>query len=450
MIELAVDRFHTADWAEMRRWAARAIDVAQSLDDPSLLAAGHGVQAWAASLAGAGAEAQAQCDAAAQLVDAIPDDVIARRIDALAHLAAAEMYLDRFREGVVHASRGVEISRATAHGDQFPLLIPSLGTCLWVLGRPAESAEVVDGAIEAARLIGNDHSLGWHLFNRTFAAVAEGDLDTALATAEESVALASNLVPGPVRGHAYVALAYALLERGDRTGCAEVLIENVGGEELRLIGGGWRAHYLMFLTRARVETGDRAAAERAAAAARACADEVGLPKAAAMAGLASAWLALGAGKPIDAGERATAAAELLHDAGDLFDAARARQLAGRAFAEGGDPERAVASLTEAASAFDSFGSTRYRDEVERELRKLGHRTRAHRQPGTGDGLAALSARELEVARLVVDRKTNPEIAAELFLSQKTVETHLRNMFRKLDVSSRVELARAVERAGRSG
>ena len=53
-----------------------------------------------------------------------------------------------------------------------------------------------------------------------------------------------------------------------------------------------------------------------------------------------------------------------------------------------------------------------------------------------------------MARLVVDRKTNPEIAAELFLSKKTVETHLRNIFRKIDVSSRVELARAVEHADR--
>jgi DNA-binding CsgD family transcriptional regulator len=53
-----------------------------------------------------------------------------------------------------------------------------------------------------------------------------------------------------------------------------------------------------------------------------------------------------------------------------------------------------------------------------------------------------------VTQLVVDRKTNPEIAAELFLSQKTVETHLRNIFRKVGVSSRVELARAVERAGK--
>jgi DNA-binding CsgD family transcriptional regulator len=60
----------------------------------------------------------------------------------------------------------------------------------------------------------------------------------------------------------------------------------------------------------------------------------------------------------------------------------------------------------------------------------------------------LTERELQVARLVVDRKTNSEIAGELFLSQKTVETHLRNIFRKTDVSSRVALARAVEHADR--
>jgi DNA-binding NarL/FixJ family response regulator len=51
-----------------------------------------------------------------------------------------------------------------------------------------------------------------------------------------------------------------------------------------------------------------------------------------------------------------------------------------------------------------------------------------------------------VARLVVDRRTNPEIASALFLSEKTVETHMRNIFRKLDVSSRADVARTVERA----
>ena len=64
------------------------------------------------------------------------------------------------------------------------------------------------------------------------------------------------------------------------------------------------------------------------------------------------------------------------------------------------------------------------------------------------GLDSLSAREREIAELVTDRKTNDQIAAELFLSVKTIESHLRNVFRKLEVSSRVDVARAVERERR--
>jgi len=126
-------------------------------------------------------------------------------------------------------------------------------------------------------------------------------------------------------------------------------------------------------------------------------------------------------------------------------------LAGRALHAAGEHAQAVEALTAAAAAHDACGAIRYRDEAERELRRLGNRD--HRRRGAaradGEGVAALSARELDVARLVVDRKTNPEIAAELFLSQKTVESHLRSAFRKLGVSSRVDLARVVERATRS-
>jgi DNA-binding CsgD family transcriptional regulator len=66
-----------------------------------------------------------------------------------------------------------------------------------------------------------------------------------------------------------------------------------------------------------------------------------------------------------------------------------------------------------------------------------------------EGLRGLSEREREIALLVRRRRTNPEIADELFLSPKTVETHLRNIFRKLDVSSRVQVAEIVEREERS-
>jgi len=77
------------------------------------------------------------------------------------------------------------------------------------------------------------------------------------------------------------------------------------------------------------------------------------------------------------------------------------------------------------------------------------RTAARAAGSDGTGVEALTERELQVARLVVDRRTNPEIAEALFLSQKTVETHMRNIFRKLDVASRVEVARTLERADRA-
>ena len=57
----------------------------------------------------------------------------------------------------------------------------------------------------------------------------------------------------------------------------------------------------------------------------------------------------------------------------------------------------------------------------------------------------LTGREKEMAVLAAHGRTNPQIAAELYLSTKTIETHLRNTFHKLHVTSRLELARLVDR-----
>jgi DNA-binding NarL/FixJ family response regulator len=167
-----------------------------------------------------------------------------------------------------------------------------------------------------------------------------------------------------------------------------------------------------------------------------------------MAALAAAALALDAGEPSTAADLALGAAAALDANGNLFDAATSRLLAGRALAATGDHDRATAELESAAAAFESFGSGRYRLQAEQQLRKLGRAVHRRTRPGVADGsgVDSLTERELQIARLVVDRKTNPQIAAELFLSSKTVESHLRNAFRKLGVSSRVEMARAVERA----
>jgi DNA-binding CsgD family transcriptional regulator len=58
------------------------------------------------------------------------------------------------------------------------------------------------------------------------------------------------------------------------------------------------------------------------------------------------------------------------------------------------------------------------------------------------GVDALTASELRVARLAADGLTNREIAERLFVTERTVETHLRHVFQKLDISRRLELPAA--------
>jgi len=229
---------------------------------------------------------------------------------------------------------------------------------------------------------------------------------------------------------------------------AELLLGRAGGEELTLIPGGWRAYWLELLTRCWLALDRPSEAGRAAALAEAMAAAVQLPLAATWADRAISAVALDAGDAVLAAERALAAADAAEAAGAPIEAALSRTIAGRALAEASDKDRAVAELQRAAAALDACGAWRYRQSAERELRKLGHHIHRRTRAGATDGagIESLTGRELQVAWLVVDRKTNQQIAAELFLSEKTVEAHLRNIFHKMGVTTRAALARAVERA----
>ena len=297
MIELAVGGMYRAEFDAMRDWAARAADAAAPLGDQALIAGVLGVRALAGALSGAIPEARAQRDEAAALIDTLGDEEVARRLDALVNLATAEMYLDQFDASGRHAERALGIGRATGQGDLFPLTVPILGTALWMQGRMAESAEVIDGAVDAARLVDNLQGVAWNLFNRSFAALAAGDVALALATAEQSIDIIKDLDATVLSGWAYMARAAALFENGRADEAAELLAAEVGGDELRLIPGGWRAVALELLTRCRLAAGRRGAAERAAAATAACAEEIGLPMATAMSALANARLDLDGGNP---------------------------------------------------------------------------------------------------------------------------------------------------------
>lgn len=139
----------------------------------------------------------------------------------------------------------------------------------------------------------------------------------------------------------------------------------------------------------------------------------------ALATAAQCWLSVLGGQ--FAPDGIAAAAAEMHDLGLRWDAAR---LAGQAAIRTSD-RKAMVQLLEAARQFQG--------------------TAARREPGTtepaaaGTGLAALSERELEVARLVVEGLTYKQAGSKLFISGKTVEHHMARIRGKLGASDRREL-----------
>ena len=453
MNELAVNLVWRARYEEMHACAERAVGAARRLGDRSLTAAALALLTLAESMTGGAERAEIYRREATALVDSLSDEDLARHLESATRLAGTELYGGWYADGDRHATRALAVGRATGQGGElFLVLVMTLGGLWRMRGKLAEAGELLDGGIEAARLFGNTHALVWSLGSRSATALHAGNVDLALAAAQEGFDLSANLDEGFHSAEAAVDMARALLETGEPQRAVDLLVGHAGGEELVLIAGGPRAHYLESLTLSWLALDRPAEARRAAVAAEGWSSSLELPMATAWANRATAAVDLYVGNASAAAERALLAVAGAEEVGAPIEAALSRTLAGRALAQTGERHRALAELQNAAATLEACGALRWRAEAERELRKLGHRI--HRRTPRGKtgatGLEALTSREVQVARLVVDRKTNPQIAAELFLSQKTVETHLRNIFRKVDVSSRVELARAVERADSDG
>jgi DNA-binding CsgD family transcriptional regulator len=135
------------------------------------------------------------------------------------------------------------------------------------------------------------------------------------------------------------------------------------------------------------------------------------------------------------------AVPLADSTGNPLLGAHARMLLGAALGRLGDVERGIAELEYAERTLYEAGALREADAAAHELRRLGWRGPRRARGGAGPrGSPALSAREREVATLVAAGKRNREVAAALFLSEKTVESHLARIYDKLGVRSRAALA----------
>jgi DNA-binding CsgD family transcriptional regulator/tetratricopeptide (TPR) repeat protein len=445
---LGMDAFYEQDYERMLESAKQSLEIAKSLDDPPRIGAAAALAAFAATLRPETiAEAHAHHAEATTVIEAMSDEELAQDLNGISWLAPADFYLDHYPEGIEHAERGLAVARATGQSDFFPGLIQALANLLFQSGRPGEASDLLDGVIEASRLSHNKVGVAWSLLNRGFSATCAGDVETALRVGEEAVRLTADMANSPVAAWAAAVYGIALLDSGDAPRAYEVLTGSCGGEELPLVPGPWRVNWLAVMVRCLLALERREDAQRIADLCEAEAARYGLPLSTANANRAKAALALDSGDGKRAAELALASAAATEEMGARIEATHSRMLAGSALAQAGDKEAATTEFERAASEFEACGAVRYRDMAEHELRKLGRAVHRRTQRGNanGAGVSALTGREMEIARLVVDRRTNPEIAAELFLSIKTVETHMRNIFRKLDVSSRVEVARVLER-----
>jgi DNA-binding CsgD family transcriptional regulator len=116
---------------------------------------------------------------------------------------------------------------------------------------------------------------------------------------------------------------------------------------------------------------------------------------------------------------------------------------GVATVDGGDADEAVEVFGRSLELYAQAGAAWDAGRVRGRLRALGVRRRLVAAQRPGRGWAAMTDSELAVARLVAQGLTNREVAERLFVSQHTVSGHLRHVFVKLDVNSRVELTRLV-------
>jgi DNA-binding CsgD family transcriptional regulator len=162
----------------------------------------------------------------------------------------------------------------------------------------------------------------------------------------------------------------------------------------------------------------------------------GTPRAIGMA-LRTAGLAEGGERGLELLEEAAAVLEpspaRLEHARALVDLGAALRRANRR-AAARDPLRRALDLA------DVCGAGPLAERARQELRAAGGRPRRPRV----SGVDSLTASERRIAGLATDGLSTPEIAQALFITKKTVETHLGNVYRKLDIHSRAELAGAFD------
>jgi DNA-binding CsgD family transcriptional regulator len=343
---------------------------------------------------------------------------------------AAELVGDNASETAL-LGRLATLTRASGAVDRLTLALESSTVQGFLRGQHAVTAEATEGLM-LAREAGLPNAASLHLATLSWLAAVSGHDDECRAQAAEAQVAA--LPHGHGLANSVAEWAVALLDLGaGRPGEAADRLASLSTAPPSV------AHPFYVLSSAPdlVEACVRADRREAAATAFATLERFCRPGAPtwALALTARCRALLGQG---GSAEREFTDALALHaQSGNPFDRARTELLYGEFLRRGRRRAEARKHLRAALEAFEHLRAEPWAERARSELRASGETARKR----DASSIDQLTPQELQIAHLVAEGHSNKEVAAQLFLSPRTVEYHLRKVFAKLGVTSRAELIR---------
>ncbi|MFH7341047.1 AAA family ATPase [Streptomyces sp. KHY 26] len=350
------------------------------------------------------------------------------------NVAASAIYADRLAEMREALWRTIQQGRADGPGRR--RLVALMDVCFddFVRGEWAEAGELATEGLALCEEFGGRFFSFYFRYHQALLAAVQGRCETSRALVEQMLGWAVPRGVGMAQTFARHALVLAHLGEDDYESAYQraTEISPAGTLASHVPHSLWVA---LELVEAAVRTDRRAEAEGHVRTLRESGTAALSPRLAMREAAAAALVA------DDGAPDLFARALTMPRTGEWpFDTARVRLLYGERLRRSRAVSEAKVQLKQALDAFEKLGATPWAVRAERELRAAGQ---AARTAASAQGVASLTPQEVSIARLAASGLTNKEIGERLFISPRTVSSHLYQIFPKLGITKRAALRDAI-------